>query len=49
MAPSRLARHAPRRAVGRAYTHGVPFYFPVLFLLKTPLAALGSGRWCQPR
>jgi hypothetical protein len=31
----------PTFILGRVYTHGVPFYFPVLFLLKTPLAALG--------
>ena len=27
--------------LGHAYPHGVWFYFPVLFLLKTPLASLG--------
>ena len=26
--------------LGHAYSRGVPFYFPVLFLLKTPLASL---------
>ncbi len=31
----------PTFVLGHAYSHGVPFYFPVAFLLKTPLAALG--------
>jgi hypothetical protein len=31
----------PTFVLGRAYSHGVWFYFPLLFVLKTPLAALG--------
>jgi 4-amino-4-deoxy-L-arabinose transferase-like glycosyltransferase len=30
----------PTFLLGHAYSHGVWFYFPVVFLLKTPLAAL---------
>ncbi len=30
----------PTFLLGQAYSHGVWFYFPVVFLLKTPLAAL---------
>jgi hypothetical protein len=30
----------PTFILGHGYSHGVPFYFPVVFLLKTPLAAL---------
>ena len=30
----------PTFLLGHTYTHGVWFYFPVVFLLKTPLAAL---------
>jgi hypothetical protein len=32
----------PTFLLGRAYPHGVWFYFPVVFLLKTPLAALAT-------
>ncbi len=31
----------PTFILGQAYAHSVWFYFPVLFLLKTPLASLG--------
>jgi len=31
----------PTFVLGHPYSHGVWFYFPVLFALKTPLAALG--------
>ncbi len=32
----------PTFLLGHAYSHGVFFYFPVVFLLKTPLAALAT-------
>jgi hypothetical protein len=35
-----MAAVRPTFILGHAYSHGMPFYFPVLFLLKTPAASL---------